>query len=374
MTLTRRGWIVAALAVALILLARANGARSINAVVAPVLVALAGSVLQAHLRDRPDVERRAPAAGVVGDAVTVELSIPADRPFVATVDDRLGDGLTAEGVPTATIIDGAPVRYDVRLRERGERRVGPAELAVEGLFGLARRTFYYDDIDAVLAYPRTYRLDPSADALEGLPTDRPFPGTDQFDGLREYQRGDSRRAIHWKSSAKRPDDELLVRQYVGNATRGALTVGVSPGDLDDAEARSASSPRSARPHDDAVAEAAASLSLYLLDAGFEVGLVTPDERLDPGAGRHQREAVLAALARLKPGTLSDARAADADLFVRAPAGDVVVTDGEDAVPFDRLVATERGERVRYERPVEGARNGATPVENGGRDGDGEVIA
>ncbi|MFC6730860.1 DUF58 domain-containing protein, partial [Natronoarchaeum mannanilyticum] len=232
-------------------------------------------------------ERRAPATGVVDEELTVELDVPTDRPFAATVDDGLGDGVTAEGLPGTTTLDGSPIRYDVRLWERGERRLGPAELTVEGLLGLARKTFYYNDIDAVLAYPRTYRLDPSAGALEGLPASRPLPGTDEFDGLREYERGDSRRSIHWKSSAKRPDEELLVRQYASAEERGELTVGVSPGDLDDE-----------------VADVAASLVTYLLDAGFEIGLVAPDERLDPDAGRHQRDAALAALARLGPGTLS----------------------------------------------------------------------
>jgi len=357
MTLTRRGWAVAALAVALIVLAWANGARSINAVVAPTLVALAGALLQVHLRDRPDVERRAPATGVVDEDLTVELDVPADRPFAATVDDGLGDGVTAEGLPATTTFDGSPLRYDVRLWERGERRLGPAELTVEGLLGLARTTFYYNDIDAVLAYPRTYRLDPPAGALEGLPASRPFSGTDEFDGLREYERGDSRRSVHWKSSAKRPDEELLVRQYASTEERGALTVGVSPGNLDDK-----------------AAEAATSLVTYLLDAGFEVELVTPDRRLDPDAGRHQREAVLAALARLGPGTLSDAAAEDADLLVRSAGGDVLVSDGDDAVAFDRLVATAGGERVRYGRSSEGPTEGAASAKGENRGTNGEVVA
>lgn len=357
MTLTRRGWAVAALAVALLLLARANGARSINAVVAPSLVALAGALLQVHLRDRPAVERNAPATGVVDETLTVELDVPADRPFAATVDDGLGDGVTAEGLPATTTLDGAPVRYDARLWQRGERRLGPAEIAVEGLLGLARKTFYYNDIDAVLAYPRTYRLDPPAGALDALPTSRPFPGADEFDGLREYERGDSRRSVHWKSSAKRPDEELLVRQYASTEERGALTVGVSPGDLDDE-----------------AAEAAASLATYLLDAGFEVGLVAPEERLDPDAGSHQREAVLAALARLEPGALSDAAAEDADLLVRSAGGNVVVTDGENVVAFDRLVATAGGERVRYEGPDGGTADGATQAKSGDRGKNDEVVA
>jgi len=357
MTLTRRGWAVAALAVALLLLARANGARSLNAVVAPALVALAGALLQVHLRDRPDVERRAPATGVVDGELSVELNVSADRPFVATVDDGVGDGVTAEGLPATTTPDGSPTSYAARLWERGERRLGPAELTVEGLLGLARKTFYYNDIDAVLTYPRTYRLDPPTGVLEGFPASRPFSGTDEFDGLREYKRGDSRRSVHWKSSAKRPDEELLVRQYASTEERGALTVGVSPGDSDDD-----------------VAEAAASLALHLFDAGFEVGLIAPEEHLDPDVGRRQREAALAALARLEPGPLSDAAAEDTDLLVRSAGGDAVVTDGEDVVAFDRLVATAGGERVRYERPIGGRTDGATPTTGGKRDRNGEVVA
>jgi len=345
MSLTRRGWVVAALAVALVLLAQANGARSLNAVVAPALVALAASFLQVRLRDRPAVDRRAPDAGVVGDVLPVEVDVSADRPFGATIDDRLGDGLTAEGLPAATTVGDGPLRYDLRLWRRGERSVGPLALTVEGLFGLARTTFHYNDIDAVLAYPKAYRLDPSADALDALPAERPLPGTDEFDGLREYRRGDSRRSVHWKSSAKRPDEELLVRQYASTESRGALTVGVSPGE-----------------RDSDVASAAASLVLHLLDAGFEVGLAAPDATLDPATGRPHRRAALAALARLGPGTLPDAAAKDADLVVRSAGGDVVVAAGDDVVPFDRLVATRGDDRVRYERPIEGDRTTTTDSE------------
>ncbi|SNZ12227.1 Uncharacterized conserved protein, DUF58 family, contains vWF domain [Natronoarchaeum philippinense] len=349
MRLTRRGWAVAATAAVLFALAGANGPRSINAVVAPALVALLIAVVQVGLRDKPPVERRLPETGFVDETVSVEFAVGADRPFGATLDDGVGDGLVARGLPvTATVGTadaaangsvGSPAsaRYELSLRRRGERRVGPIELTASGLLGLARTTFYYNDIATVLVYPRTFQLAPPADALAGLPAKRPAAGTDEFDGLREYERGDSRREIHWKASAKRPDEELLVRQYDTIDDRGTLTVGVSPGE-----------------RGDGVAAAAASIVVYLLDAGFDVAVYTPEKSLDSGAGRLHRRTALAALARLDGGKLSDADAERADLVVRGAGGDVVVADDEGTVSFDQIVATDDGDRVRHERPLEGA--------------------
>ena len=349
MRLTRRGWAVAALAAGLFFLAGANGPRSINAVVAPALVALLVAVVQVGLRDKPPVERRLPETGFVDEMVSVEFAVGADRPFGATLDDGIGDGLVARGLPvTATVgtadavangSSGSPAstRYELSLRRRGERRVGPTELTATGLLGLARTTFYYNDIGTVLVYPPVFQLDPSADALAELPAKRPAAGADEFDGLREYERGDSRREIHWKASAKRPDEELLVRQYDTTDDRGTLSVGVSPGE-----------------RGDGAAAAAASVVVYLLDAGFDVAVYTPEESLDPGAGRLQRRTALAAFARLDGGTLPDADAERADLVVREAGGTVVVADDENTVSFDRLVVTEDGDRVRHERPLKGA--------------------
>ena len=341
MRLTRRGWVVVALVALCTAMAHAYGARALNAVVAPSVVALVGGAGLVLLRDAPTVERRVPDAGAEGDVLTVELDVETSAPIGARLDDALEAWLATDDLPARTTIGDGPFRYDLRLRRRGEYAIGPLEVEITDALGLVARTFRYETTDEILVYPAAYRLDPPADGPGVFPdSHRRFRARDEFDGLREYERGDSLRDVHWKSTARRPDGDLLVQQYATDRRDEGVTIAV--------ETASAGG----------VAEATASVALYLLDRQFSVGLVTPDGSVSPGTGETHRRAVLEALARLGEGQSSDEDVRQADLVVRAAGGDVVVV-GEDVVPFDSLVARRDGERVRYRTPIGGRTSGPT---------------
>jgi hypothetical protein len=81
--------------------------------------------------------------------------------------------------------------------------------------GLLRREHPFEDVHEVYVHPRTVTL-PSTSAglirdLEGSPTKRLVDSDISFHAIREYVAGDSRRQIHWRSTAK--TGRLMVRQY-----------------------------------------------------------------------------------------------------------------------------------------------------------------
>ncbi|MFX4505177.1 DUF58 domain-containing protein, partial [Acinetobacter baumannii] len=79
--------------------------------------------------------------------------------------------------------------------------------------GLLRREHAFDDVHDLFVHPRTVAL-PSTSAglvrdLEGNATRRLVDADMSFHAIREYVPGDSRRQVHWKSTAK--TGRLMVR-------------------------------------------------------------------------------------------------------------------------------------------------------------------
>jgi len=101
---------------------------------------------------------------------------------------------------------------------RGRMRAGRLTLETRYPLGLFRAWSYIEPDLSVLVYPRPDNFP--------LPRDTALPdagnavnlgfGSDDFAGLRDYQRGDSPRHIAWKSAAR--GDNLVVKQWSG---RGA---------------------------------------------------------------------------------------------------------------------------------------------------------
>ena len=81
--------------------------------------------------------------------------------------------------------------------------------------GLLRREHAFDDAHELYVHPRTVPV-PSSSAglirdLDGSPTTRLVDADMSFHAIREYAPGDSRRQVHWKSTAT--TGTLMVRQY-----------------------------------------------------------------------------------------------------------------------------------------------------------------
>lgn len=337
MILTRRGYAVLGVVLLGIANAALYGPRALNAVVAPAAVALLASVVLVRRVDRPAMERVVVDEGFVGETHTVELRFTSGVAFTGHVVDDVPAGLVASGNEITTAIEDTTVAYDVTFVRRGAHRLGPTRVVARDVLGLAERVFEYEATREVLVYPRIHDLRGRARHDLNLLPDVELTNTrGEFDNLREYQRGDSLRDIDWKKSAKTADDDLVVKEYVDEEDLGEVRmVGESTGDGVPPQHAEA-----ARESADAMAEAAASIAAFLLDAGLSIGVTVPDGALEPGEAHDQRAAMLELLARTGPGQVpGDARTA-ADLAVRADGTDVTVSLEGEQVPFSRLAGDD----------------------------------
>jgi uncharacterized protein (DUF58 family) len=314
-------------AVGAFLMAAWFSARSLNAVVAPLLVALAAGYVQLRWADQPELHTETPEYGFAGETATVSLDFDATTPLAATVRLRTDDGLVVADPTVETTVADETVTFEVGLDARGIQSVGPVEVVAEDVFGVCETIYTYPVSSDVVVFPQIHRLNDASD-LAALTRQFGLGGRDRFDQLREYERGDPLRDVHWKSSARRPDDDLVVMEFEANEEREQveLLAEADGGRMDE------------------VAEAAASVATYLLEAGLAVGLTVPGGRVTPGAGPDHRTELLTLLAHASPGTVGEARREGADVFVQGPADEeaVEVTIGERTVTFEQLSGTSRG--------------------------------
>jgi uncharacterized protein (DUF58 family) len=346
--LTRRGWALTTVAVGAFVMAAWFSARSLNAVVGPALVALAAGWFQVKRVGQPELRTETPEYGFAGETVTVSLDFDATTPLAGTVRLRATDGLDVQDSEVETTVADEPVTFDVALRERGVRSVGLVEVVAEDVLGVWSEIYTYPVTSELVVFPEIHRLQDASD-LAALHREFGLGGRDRFDQLREYERGDPLRDVHWKSSAKRPDEDLVVMEFEANEEREQveLLAEAEGGRMDD------------------VAEAAASVATYLLESGLAVGLTVPGGRLDPSAGPEHRTDLLTLLASTYPGSVGDARREGMDVLVQGDADEdtVQVTIGDRTVTFDQLSGTSPGGAEQSGRPTS-ARDGGNALADG----------
>jgi uncharacterized protein (DUF58 family) len=106
--------------------------------------------------------------------------------------------------------------FVVPTERRGVIPIGPA-LTVRGdPLGIVRRAVSWTQLTELFVHPLTVPLEPLSSGLlrdlEGQTTNEVSMSDLAFHALREYQPGDDRRYIHWRSSAKA--GRFLVRQFL----------------------------------------------------------------------------------------------------------------------------------------------------------------
>lgn len=320
--LTRRGWAFVSLAIAGFALAWSFGARSLNAVVAPLFVALLVGYLQLKLASHPHLDVSAPSVGTREDEVTIALDFSAPDPFAGTVTLKLADGLEYDDGAIESSIGETAIEFDVRLAKRGKQAIGPVQIIATDVFGLFERTFTHQVRESILVFPRIRPVDgiTTVRALEDSHVDA---ARREFEQLREYQTGDPLRDIHWKSSAKRPQGDMLVRQFERQAESQQVEIV--------AEANAG--------RVDAVADATASIASALLDAGVSVGVTTPEGRVAPDTNIDQQTRILTLLAHMESGRVHERERIRADVLVRGMTAreDVEIRWGGDSMSFDEFV-------------------------------------
>ena len=328
MRLTTRGRVTLGVAVAAVAMAWLFGARSLNAVAVPALVAVGAAVVQVRLADRPSVERSNPRAGFPGETRPVTVSLTGSRGTIVRATDSLPSGLSSTN---NTVSGSLPTThtYEVTLADRGRQTIGPLAVDIRDVFGLVTRAVEIGDPTDVLVYPEIRDVTGSSVLAAELETAR-RPERQEIDQLREYVPGDPLRDINWKASAKRLPD-LIVTEFVGRETTETIRVAASA-DRDTA---------------DATASAVASVTLFFLQAGLDVGVSTPDGHLDPSKGEAHRSELLGLLAETGSGTVEERIWANADVQV---AGE----DGTVTLAADGRVSTFEEARTGGDRPASGA--------------------
>jgi uncharacterized protein (DUF58 family) len=168
---------------------------------------------------------------VVGDPVTADIVVrnPArHRVLGVTAEVPVGDGLAAVAVPGLRRGGEFRSSFPIPTTRRGVVAVGPVRTVRADPIGLVRRELEWAERTELVVHPRTIAVPSTSTGLirdlEGAAT-RDLTDSDvPFHALREYQPGDDRRYIHWKSTAK--TGTYMVRQFE-QTRRSHLVVALS---------------------------------------------------------------------------------------------------------------------------------------------------
>lgn len=151
-----------------------------------------------------------PARGIV-DVVN-----PSGRRVLGVkIEIPVGQGLAELAMPS--LRRGGAFMHDfaVPTLKRGIVPVGPVRTVRADPVGLVRRELVWTDTVELMVHPRTIGVPSTSTGLirdlEGTPTTDLTSSDVAFHALREYQNGDERRYIHWKSTAK--TGTFMVRQF-----------------------------------------------------------------------------------------------------------------------------------------------------------------
>jgi hypothetical protein len=208
---------------------------------------------------------------VAGSGVTGEIIVRGAGRRVALpgrLDIPVGAGLVEFGVPLLRPGHTLAEPLEIPTLRRGILRVGPATTVRSDPIGLLHREHAFEDVHELFVHPRTVAI-PSTSAglirdLEGNPTRRLVDSDMSFHAIREYAPGDSRRQVHWKSTAK--TGRLMVRQYEeSRRSRMAVVLSVAQAEYADAD------------EFELAVSSAASLGLRAVHDAREVDIVTGAE-------------------------------------------------------------------------------------------------
>ncbi len=211
-------------------------------------------------------ERVTAGNGVTGQIVVRNESARPALP--GRLDIPVGRGLVEFGVPFLRPGQSSTEPLEIPPLPRGVVRVGPVTTVRSDPVGLLRREHAFDDVHDLFVHPRTVGL-PSTSAglvrdLEGNATRRLVDADMSFHAIREYVPGDSRRQVHWKSTAK--TGRLMVRQYEeSRRSRMAVVLAAATQEYTDADEY------------ELAVSAAASLGLRAVRDARDIDIVTGSE-------------------------------------------------------------------------------------------------
>lgn len=277
---TVRGWALLGAGLVLVLLWYILGDPEL--LLTAVFFLVATIVALGYVRFHPpnlSIARRLGSAVVHnGDAtsVTLVISNPTGKPVgrLSIVDEVHRLGRATFEVAAVRAGEAATASYRVVCRPRGVYHVGPTVSTASDPLGLAELRAPGSAVDRIVVYP-------TAEAFEGFPIvagrdmamqasvpEHNQRGGEDFYTLREYQRGDDLRRVHWPYSAK--TEELMIRQLETPwQSRALVILDVRPDVYESSEAF------------ETAVSGAASVVTHLVSSGFDADLWAGDaEALD----------------------------------------------------------------------------------------------
>ena len=287
------GWAVLALGVVAWVVGVELGWTEWLIIAAAALVLLLLSVLLAIGRTQVAIRTEVdPIRVTVGEPATgrIEVTNASRRPLLPLLVE-LPVGVSAARFTLPALAPGKEHEelFVVPTHRRGVIPVGPATTVQGDPLGLVRRTLRWTDVTELFVHPRTISIEGIGAGLlrdlEGETTQDLSMSDLAFHALREYQPGDDRRYIHWRSSAKA--GRLLVRQFL-DTRRSHLSIVV---DADpDLYA-------GGEPDVETAISAAASLAVRAIMDEQDITVACRDQR----ASRTTASLTLDSLARVEPG-------------------------------------------------------------------------
>jgi uncharacterized protein (DUF58 family) len=320
---TLRGWALSGAGLALILLWYALGETELLLTGLFLLVAQLVAVVYVRTR-RPnlDINRRLGSSTVHdGETTTITLLVEnlSRRPIgYLTIDDDVNRlGVATFEVARLKKKESTTATYRVTCRPRGVYRVGPTTVTATDPLGLAETSAGIGPVDRIVVYPAVEELsgfpisrgqDP---AMQASRPDHSTRGGEDFYTLREYQRGDDLRRVHWPSSAR--TDVLMIRQLETPwQSRALVLLDVRSGSYESQDAF------------EKAVSGAATIVTHLVGAGFDADLWAGDaEPID--ASRYTT--AMERLALVQPDPAIDIEAVAARIRQKGGGGALVLVTG-----------------------------------------------
>jgi uncharacterized protein (DUF58 family) len=213
---TGRGIIVTVVGAVILLAAATTQAGWLFVMAVGALGTVLASAFVPHRLKALWIEREIPALAVAGDVIDVTLTVtnkgtrptpPVRIEDISCALPALCEGLEPHGTGTATATRLAP--------RRGVFEGGRVRIKCGAPFGFVASTRTINVESPIVVVPRTVALDSlsfidgkSSESTHGVRMTAP---SGEYIGVRDYRPGDSRRAVHWRTSARA--GTLVVREF-----------------------------------------------------------------------------------------------------------------------------------------------------------------